>query len=323
MRTEYDTMGAVEVPDDAYYGAQTQRAVENFPISGKTMPPELIHALGLVKWACAKANAELGLLQSGHSPLNEQEIEALLTACLEVAEGKFDAQFPVDVYQTGSGTSTNMNANEVIARRANEIIGDRRQTADGRRQQKEEDSFNQRAEGATDVGLSGPQSGAEGDGFNSGNLSVSEKIAEGGNLRSVRSDEAVGSLDSIEHSGGKGQEFQQGVHPISAHREGVEVGIGNATSDKCQSGLSDRIGHSTSNGNEQRNRQHVDSSDSPVNDIELADVNPSLASGCCLPSAVCRLHPSQRPRQHGAKHKRYLSNGDTRCDDISWKDVGR
>ena len=114
-------MGAVEVPDDAYYGAQTQRAVENFPISGKTMPPELIHALGLVKWACAKANAELGLLQSGRSPLGEKEIDALLTACLEVAEGKFDDQFPVDVYQTGSGTSTNMNANEVIARRANEL----------------------------------------------------------------------------------------------------------------------------------------------------------------------------------------------------------
>jgi fumarate hydratase class II len=121
MRIEHDTMGAVEVPDNAYYGAQTQRAVENFPISGKTMPPELIHALGLVKWACAKANAELGLLQSGRSPLNEQQIEALQAACLEVAEGKFDDQFPVDVYQTGSGTSTNMNANEVIARRANEI----------------------------------------------------------------------------------------------------------------------------------------------------------------------------------------------------------
>ena len=107
-------MGPVQVPDDAYYGARTQRAVENFPISGKTMPPELIHALGLVKWACAKANAELGLLQSGRSPLNGEQIEALLTACLEVAEGRFDDQFPVDVYQTGSGTSTNMNANEVV-----------------------------------------------------------------------------------------------------------------------------------------------------------------------------------------------------------------
>jgi len=127
MRTEHDTMGAVQVPDNAYYGAQTQRAVENFSPSGKgmvgkTMPPELIHALGLVKWACAKANADLGLLQSGRSPLTDKQIGALLTACLEVAEGKFDDQFPVDVYQTGSGTSTNMNANEVIARRANEIF---------------------------------------------------------------------------------------------------------------------------------------------------------------------------------------------------------
>jgi fumarate hydratase class II len=122
MRTEYDTMGAVQVPDNAYYGAQTQRAVENFPISGKTMPPALIHALGLVKWAAAKANAELGLLQTGRSPLTEEQIKALQTACLEVAEGKFDDQFPVDVYQTGSGTSTNMNANEVIARRANELV---------------------------------------------------------------------------------------------------------------------------------------------------------------------------------------------------------
>jgi fumarate hydratase class II len=115
-------MGAVEVPDNAYYGAQTQRAVENFPISGRTMPAELIHAFGLVKWACAKANAELGLLSSGRSPLSPEQVEALFTACLEVAEGKFDDQFPVDVYQTGSGTSTNMNANEVIARRANEIV---------------------------------------------------------------------------------------------------------------------------------------------------------------------------------------------------------
>ena len=131
MRTEYDTMGAVEVPDDAYYGAQTQRAVENFPISGKTMPPELIHAFGLVKWACAKANTELGLLQSGRSPLSEEQIETLLTACLEVAEGKFDDQFPVDVYQTGSGTSTNMNANEVITRRANEIVNRARSGSSG------------------------------------------------------------------------------------------------------------------------------------------------------------------------------------------------
>jgi len=83
----------------------------------------LIHALGRVKWAAAKANAKLGLLSSGRSPLTENEIAALQKACLEVAKGKFDDQFPVDVYQTGSGTSTNMNANEVIANRAIELSG--------------------------------------------------------------------------------------------------------------------------------------------------------------------------------------------------------
>ncbi|MDR3233728.1 MAG: class II fumarate hydratase, partial [Planctomycetaceae bacterium] len=124
MRIEHDTMGAVEVPDNAYYGAQTQRAVENFPISGKTMPPELIHALGAVKWACAKANEELGMFDRQHRcRLSKKQIKALLQAAKEVADGKFDDQFPVDVFQTGSGTSTNMNANEVIARRANEIAG--------------------------------------------------------------------------------------------------------------------------------------------------------------------------------------------------------
>ncbi|GHT17694.1 fumarate hydratase class II [Planctomycetales bacterium] len=122
MRTEHDTMGAVEVPDNAYYGAQTQRAVENFPISGRPLPPELIHALGLVKWACAKANEELGMFAKLAKPLVVQQIQAIQTAAMEVAEGKFDDHFPVDVFQTGSGTSTNMNANEVIARRANELL---------------------------------------------------------------------------------------------------------------------------------------------------------------------------------------------------------
>ncbi|GHT12772.1 fumarate hydratase class II [Planctomycetales bacterium] len=122
MRIEHDTMGAVEVPDNAYYGAQTQRAVENFPISGRPLPPELIHALGLVKWACAKANEELGMFAKLAKPLAAQQIQAIQTAALEVAEGKWDAHFPVDVFQTGSGTSTNMNANEVIARRANELL---------------------------------------------------------------------------------------------------------------------------------------------------------------------------------------------------------
>ncbi|MDR1385060.1 MAG: class II fumarate hydratase [Planctomycetaceae bacterium] len=122
-RIEHDSMGDVLLPHDVYYGAQTQRAVENFPISGKQVPAALIHALGLVKWAAATANAKLGLLSSGRSPLNEQEITALQTACLEVADGNFDDQFPVDVYQTGSGTSTNMNVNEVIANRAIELCG--------------------------------------------------------------------------------------------------------------------------------------------------------------------------------------------------------
>jgi fumarate hydratase class II len=123
-RIEKDSMGEVRVPARAYYGAQTQRAVENFPISGWTLPPPLIHALGLVKLACATANRDLGKLTgSGKNRLTAAQVEALLTACREVAEGKFDDQFPVDVFQTGSGTSSNMNANEVIANRAIELSG--------------------------------------------------------------------------------------------------------------------------------------------------------------------------------------------------------
>lgn len=117
-------MGEVRLPAKAYYGAQTQRAVENFPISGKPLPRELIRALGLVKLAAATANRDLGKLAgSGKNRLDEKQIEALLTACREVAEGRFDGEFPVDVYQTGSGTSSNMNANEVIANRAIELSG--------------------------------------------------------------------------------------------------------------------------------------------------------------------------------------------------------
>ncbi|MBQ6158634.1 MAG: class II fumarate hydratase [Thermoguttaceae bacterium] len=122
-RVERDTMGEVRLPKEAYYGAQTQRAVENFPISGQTAPPELIHALGLVKWCAARVNRDLGLLSAGRAPLSETEIDALLTAAREVADGKWDGEFPIDVYQTGSGTSTNMNANEVIASRAAELAG--------------------------------------------------------------------------------------------------------------------------------------------------------------------------------------------------------
>ncbi len=124
FRTEHDSMGEVQVPKLAYYGAQTQRAVENFPISGWPLHHTLIHAMGLVKLACAKANHELDKLTgTGKNPLNEQQVEALILAAREVAEGKFDDQFPIDVFQTGSGTSSNMNCNEVISNRAIELLG--------------------------------------------------------------------------------------------------------------------------------------------------------------------------------------------------------
>lgn len=115
-RIEHDSMGEVRVPEDALYGAQTQRAVDNFPISGLHMPRAFIQALGLIKAACARANAELGLLDAPHATAIEH-------AAHRVAAGEFDAHFPVDVFQTGSGTSSNMNANEVIARLAGEASG--------------------------------------------------------------------------------------------------------------------------------------------------------------------------------------------------------
>ncbi len=108
IRLERDSMGEVEVPEDALYGAQTQRAVDNFPISGITQPRAIIRALGLIKQACAVANHHLGLL-------NEPRSRAIALAAVEIATGKHDDQFPVDIFQTGSGTSSNMNANEVIA----------------------------------------------------------------------------------------------------------------------------------------------------------------------------------------------------------------
>jgi fumarate hydratase class II len=124
FRTEHDSMGDVQVPAKAYYSAQTQRAVENFPISGWTLPGPLIHAMGLVKLACATANRDLGkLTKTGKNKLNDGQVEALLKAAREVSEGKFDGEFPIDVFQTGSGTSSNMNANEVISNRAIEILG--------------------------------------------------------------------------------------------------------------------------------------------------------------------------------------------------------
>ncbi len=116
MAKVYDSMGEMEVPEEAYFGASTQRAVENFPISGYTMPVSVIRSLALIKAAASSVNQELGLL--------DREIaEAVGKAAEEIVQGRFADQFPVDVFQTGSGTSTNMNMNEVIAARANELLG--------------------------------------------------------------------------------------------------------------------------------------------------------------------------------------------------------
>ncbi len=124
FRDEKDSMGVVKVPAQAYYGAQTQRAVDNFPISGLRLPPALIRAMGLVKLAAATANRDLKKLTgTGKNPLNDKQVEALLAACREVSEGKLADQFPIDVFQTGSGTSSNMNVNEVISNRAIELLG--------------------------------------------------------------------------------------------------------------------------------------------------------------------------------------------------------
>lgn len=124
MRIERDSMGEVAVPADAYYSSQTQRAVENFPVSGSRLPPQLIRAMGLVKYACGIANRDLGKLErTGKSKLNPQQVEAMLRAAKEVADGKLADQFPIDIFQTGSGTSSNMNVNEVIANRAIEMLG--------------------------------------------------------------------------------------------------------------------------------------------------------------------------------------------------------
>ena len=112
-------MGEMEVPADAYYGASTQRAVLNFPISGEPLPRRFIRALGMVKRSAAQTNRELGLLP-------RRRARAIAAAAQEVVDGKLDDQFPIDIYQTGSGTSTNTNANEVIANRATEILGGER-----------------------------------------------------------------------------------------------------------------------------------------------------------------------------------------------------
>ena len=116
FRVEHDSMGELKVPAEALWGAQTQRAVENFPISGVTLPRAFIAALGLVKQAAARANTQLQLLP-------ERESQAIQAAAAEVAAGQHDRHFPIDVFQTGSGTSTNMNANEVIAALASRRLG--------------------------------------------------------------------------------------------------------------------------------------------------------------------------------------------------------
>jgi fumarate hydratase class II len=115
-RTEKDSMGEMKLPKDALYGPQTQRAVENFPISGEPLPREFISTLGTIKRAAARVNLALGLLDA-------ETAKAIEQAATQVAEGRWDAEFPIDVYQTGSGTSSNMNANEVIAHLATGILG--------------------------------------------------------------------------------------------------------------------------------------------------------------------------------------------------------
>lgn len=121
FRIEKDTMGEVWVPRPAYYGAQTQRAVENFPVSGIRFPREFIRALGIIKKSAAEVNSQLGFL-------DREMASAIKEAAREVAVGKFDEEFVVDIFQTGSGTSTNMNANEVIATRANELLTGKKTT---------------------------------------------------------------------------------------------------------------------------------------------------------------------------------------------------
>ena len=118
FRIEHDTMGEVKVPRDALYAAQTQRAVENFPISGKTLENAHIAALGQVKKAAARANQELGVLDADRA-------EAIAQAADEVIAGKHNGEYPIDVFQTGSGTSSNMNTNEVLANLATQILKDK------------------------------------------------------------------------------------------------------------------------------------------------------------------------------------------------------
>ncbi len=122
-RTESDSMGQMQVPADAYYGAQTQRALENFPISGQGIPRQVVRALGLIKASAAVFNHSSGVL-------DDRQHQAIVQAAQEVADGAHDSHFVVDVFQTGSGTSSNMNTNEVIANRAIELLGGEMGTKD-------------------------------------------------------------------------------------------------------------------------------------------------------------------------------------------------
>ena len=115
-RSESDSFGPIDVPADRYWGAQTERSRQNFKIGHDRMPIAIVHALGIVKLASAQTNRELGLLDA-------RRAGAIIRAAREVIEGKLDDHFPLVVWQTGSGTQTNMNLNEVIANRANEILG--------------------------------------------------------------------------------------------------------------------------------------------------------------------------------------------------------
>ena len=129
-RTETDSFGPIEVPADAYWGAQTERSIENFPFGPREqMPLEIVHALGFIKQAAARVNARIG-------GLDPQIAEAIQQAAAEVARGDLDSQFPLVIWQTGSGTQSNMNANEVIAGRANEKLDRRRAAARSRSTQR-------------------------------------------------------------------------------------------------------------------------------------------------------------------------------------------
>ncbi len=116
FRTAHDTMGEMQIPADALWGASTQRAVENFPVSGTPVPAAVVHAQAMIKWAAATANEEMGVVEPDVA-------DAIRRAADEVIAGDLDEHFPVDTFQTGSGTSTNMNANEVLANRAKQLLG--------------------------------------------------------------------------------------------------------------------------------------------------------------------------------------------------------